>query len=101
MGFLHLADTLELAHRGVIYKQFRADPCTGQFRSRQLVQIGLSSTYCTTKGCRMCPHYLELAGQLLDKPLALAHSLNCRPLLVHLGGPTAACNKSPAGPQAG
>ena len=51
-----------------------------------------------TRGCRMGPLYLEPAGLLPDKPLALAHSLNCCPLPVHSGGPTAACNQSPAGP---
>jgi len=43
-----------------------------------------------TRGCLMGPRYLELAGWLLDKPLTLAHSLNCCPLLVHLCRPTAA-----------
>jgi len=41
----------------------------------------------------MGPHYLKPAGGLLNKPLSLAHSMNCCPLPIQSSGPpVAACN---------
>jgi len=87
MKFLPLADTLELANRGVIYESNFV-----WANSVQDSQLGLAHQVhnSATRGCLMGPHYLELAGWLPDKPLALAHSLNCCPLLVHSCRPTAA-----------